>query len=155
MHLVENDRALLDDFLRLNEEWISAYFEIETSDRALADNPGRIIDEGGYIFSLVSGGTVAGVCALFNEGNGTYELARMAVAPEQQGKGYGNRLMTACLGKLAEIGATRVYLLSNTKLEAAISLYKKHGFETVSVGQHPVYARANIVMERSISTTGA
>ncbi len=151
MEIAVNDKNHLDDFIRLNEEWISTYFEIEEVDKALAANPAKIIDEEGYIFSLSSGSEVLGVCALFNEGNGTYELARMAVSPKAQGNGYGHKLILTSLSKLTEIGAKKVYLVSNTKLEAAIALYKKHGFKTVSEGQHPVYSRANIVMERHVS----
>lgn len=151
MEVVENKKELLDDFIRLNEEWISTYFELEDVDHALAENPHQIIENGGYIFSLITEDKVVGVCALFNEGNGVFELARMAVSPQSQGGGFGHQLMQACLSKLLAIGARKVYLLSNTKLEAAISLYKKHGFEVVSQGQHPVYSRANIVMERLVS----
>jgi len=43
--------------------------------------------------------------------------------------------------------ARRSYLLSNTVFGAPISLYRKHGFQTVTDGAHPVYARCNIVME--------
>lgn len=147
MEIHVNQKEHLDDFIRLNEEWISTYFEIEDVDRALAANPYKIIEDGGYIFSLVSDGSVLGVCALFNEGNGVFELARMAVSPKAQGRGFGDKLMLACLEKLKVIGANKVYLVSNTKLEAAIALYQKYGFKTKSEGQHPVYARADIVME--------
>lgn len=151
MEIVENDKQLQGEFIRLNEEWISTYFELEDADRDLAANPYQIIENGGYVFSLVSEGRVLGVCALFNQGNGTFELARMAVSPQSQGKGLGHKLMLTCLAKLSEIGAQKVYLVSNTKLDAAIALYKAHGFKTISQGQHPVYSRANIVMERYIS----
>ncbi len=150
MNIIENSRDYLADFIRLNEEWISQYFEIEETDKNLASNPFKIIEDGGYIFCLVSGDNVMGVCALFNVGDGEFELARMAVSPACHGKGYGNRLIEHCLSKLKEINAQRVYLVSNTKLEAAISLYKKHGFQTVSAGPHPIYSRANIVMERHV-----
>jgi putative acetyltransferase len=148
--ILVNKRELVSEFIRLNEEWISHYFEIEDVDCALAENPWRIIENGGYIFSLVSEGKVLGVCALFNEGEDNFELARMAVSPDAQGNGYGNLLVQASLSKLAEIGARRVYLISNTKLAAAIALYQKHGFTTIFEGPHPAYARANIVMERGI-----
>ena len=88
-----------------------------------------------------------GVCALFNEGNGVFELARMAVSPSHQCKGYGKALLEACLNKSQAINAQKVYLVSNTKLESAIALYKKFGFVTIQTGQHPVYSRADIVME--------
>ena len=112
--------------------------------------PYKIIEDGGYIFSLVSESKVLGVCALFNDGDGIYELARMAVSPTCHGKGYGNQLIEHCLSKLKEISAQKVYLVSNTKLGAAIGLYKKYGFKTVLEGPHPVYSRANIVMERHV-----
>ena len=75
----------------------------------------------------------------------------MAVAPEHQGNGYRQKLMETCLFKLSEISAKEVFLVSNTKLESAISLYIKNGFKTVSEGRHPAYSRANIVMARNVS----
>jgi putative acetyltransferase len=150
MNIIENSKDHLDDFIRLNEEWISQYFQIEETDRKLAAHPYQIVENGGYIFCLVSESEVLGVCALFNDGNGIYELARMAVSPAHHGKGYSNLLIEHCFLKLKAIQAGGVYLVSNTKLVAAISLYKKHGFQTVSEGPHPVYSRANIVMERHV-----
>jgi putative acetyltransferase len=150
MKIIENSREYLSDFIRLNEEWIKQYFSIEEADINLASNPFKIIEDGGYIFYLVSGNNVLGVCALFNEGDGVFELARLAVSPACHGNGYGNRLIEHCLSKLKEINAQRVYLVSNTKLDAAIGLYKKYGFQTVSEGPHPVYSRANIVMQRHV-----
>lgn len=131
MEVVENRKEHLKEFIRLNEEWISTYFSIEDVDRALAADPYQIIENSGYIFSLVVGGEVLGVCALFNENKGVFELARMAVAPNHQGKGYSNLLIEACFKKLKDVGANRVYLVSNTQLKAAISLYKKYGFNVI------------------------
>ena len=148
--IFENNRDHLPDFIRLNEEWISTYFAIEDTDLALAANPAQVIDDGGYIFSLVVDDAVVGVCALFREKNNTFEIARMAVSPEHRGEGHGNALMQACLEKLHDLKANKAYIVSNTKLEAAISLYKKYGFETTHLGDHPVYTRANIVMEKNV-----
>jgi putative acetyltransferase len=146
LELFENNSEHLHDFIRLNEEWISTYFEIEDVDRQLAADPQKVIDDGGYVFSLTLDKKVIGVCALFNHGNDIYELARMAVSPDHQGKGYGKQLIQVCLEKAQELHAKKVFLVSNTKLESAISLYKKHGFKIVSTAQHPVYSRANIML---------
>ncbi|MGJ8697574.1 MAG: GNAT family N-acetyltransferase [Verrucomicrobiaceae bacterium] len=143
----ENNREHLESFIRLNEEWIRTYFSLEETDHKLAADPGKIIDEGGFVFSLAEGGEVVGVCALFCEGEGVFELARMAVSPGCQGRGIGDQLMTVCLAKAREVGAKKVYLVSNTKLEAAIQLYLKYGFVATHTGPHPLYSRANIVME--------
>ena len=145
-----NADQYLPDFIRLNEAWIAHYFKIEEADRELARNPTKIIDDGGYIFTLLENSRVVGVCALFKEANGVYQLARMAVSPEFQGKGYGNLLMDAAFAKLEDIGASRVYLLSNTILAPAIALYRKYGFTVQQEGQHPVYARCNIVLEKKL-----
>lgn len=144
----ENNREHLPDFIRLNEQWIRQYFTLEESDRTLAAAPEQVIEQGGYVFSLVEDGQVVGVCALFNEGDGMYELARMAVDPDHQGKGYGDVLMETTVAKLDDLGARKVRLLSNTTLKSAIALYRKHGFETVSTEPHPVYQRCDIVMEK-------
>lgn len=150
MDVAENKHAYLNDFIRLNEEWISTHFEIEEADKNLAKNPGKIIDDGGYIFSLIVNEEIVGVCALINEGNGIFELARMAVSPKHHRKGYGEKLMQLCLAKLKEIDARKVYLLSNTKLIAALTLYEKYGFQTTSKKQHPAYSRGNVIMEQNV-----
>lgn len=150
MDIFENHRDHLPDFIRLNERWISHYFELEEADRALASAPERIIEEGGFVFSLVEDTEVVGVCALFKKSDGIFELARMAVDPACQGKGHGGALIETALAKLDAIGARKVLLLSNTVLAPAIALYRKHGFEVVSTEQHPVYRRCNIVMEKML-----
>lgn len=150
MAVLINQTEYLNDFIRLNEAWIARYFRIEEADRSLAGNPSKIIEDGGFIFTLLVGNEIVGVCALFKDDGHTFQLARMAVAPEHQGKGYGDVLMSAAIDKLREIKASRVYLLSNTILVPAISLYQKYGFTTASVGQHPIYARCNIVMEKKL-----
>ncbi len=151
MKIEVNEEKYLNDFVRLNEQWITKYFELEQADIDLAKDPGKIVRGGGYIFAAVEENEVLGVCALFKEGAGKYQLARMAVNPKYQGSGIGRYLLQSVLDRLEEIGASTVYLISNTKLESAIHLYKKFGFTTVSIGQHPVYSRANIEMERRVS----
>lgn len=148
MRIETNNIAHLPEFVRLNELWISEHFSLEDADKALAANPGEVIENGGFVFSLESEGRVVGVCALFREGPERFQLARMAVEPSLRGHGYGRMLMEHALEHARSNGARSVYLLSNTVLEAAIALYKRFGFVTVSTGQHPVYARCNIVMER-------
>jgi GNAT superfamily N-acetyltransferase len=143
-----NNREHLADFIRLNEQWISEHFALEDVDRALAANPGGVMDEGGFIFTLTDGDEVVGCCALFKSGADEFELARMAVSPTRRGGGFGRQLIEAAIAKAIALEAKRVYLVSNTKLESAIALYQKTGFVTTSLGQHPVYARANIEMER-------
>jgi len=151
MEIFENNADHYQSFIDLNEQWITSFFEIEEVDRKLAANPDKVVTDGGFIFSLVSEEEVVGVCALFNDGNGVYELARMAVDPEYQGRKFGDKLMQVSLGKLREIGASKVYLLSNKRLAKALTMYRKYGFLTMSEEAHPVYTRCDITMELEIS----
>ena len=143
---IDNERHC-QDFVRLNELWITEHFSLEESDRQLAADPFRVVRDGGHILSLAEGGQVVGVCALFRDSPQRYQLARMAVEPSRRGQGYGEALIRAAIQTARASGATTLYLLSNTALRPAISLYGKHGFRTVADGPHPVYARCNIVME--------
>lgn len=145
-----NNESHYEDFIVLNEQWITKHFSLEAGDIALAENPNAIIEKGGFILSLLEDDTVAGVCALFNQGTGGYELARLAVNELHRKKGHGSTLIKVALEVLKNKGIKKVNLMSNTKLTAAISLYKKHGFEVLSEGVHPVYSRCNIVMERTV-----
>jgi len=138
------------DFIILNEQWITEHFTFEAGDIALAENPSTVVVKGGFILSLLEDDTVIGVCALFNQGAGGYELARLAVNELHRKKGHGTTLIKAALEILKNNGVKKVNLMSNTKLTAAISLYKKHGFEVLFEGVHPVYSRCNIVMERAV-----
>src|SRR5690606_23210729 len=103
--------------------------------------------EGGSILTLSNRGEVIGACALLREEDGVMQLARMAVAAGERGKGWGRILLATALQRARQLGARRVRLFSNTRLGAAIHLYEAFGFRAVHRGPHPRYARCNIVME--------
>src|SRR5262245_6520488 len=116
---IDNDRHCAD-FVRLNELWIKEHFALEGADQKLAEDPYQIVRDGGHLLSVVDGGRVVGVCALFRESSDRFELARMAVEPIERGKGYGDALIGAAIKIAREDGAKILYLLSNTVLQPAI-----------------------------------
>lgn len=135
-------------FRSLNEEWITAHFQIEEADRrALNDPEGYILKPGGHILMAVRAGDAIGSAALIPHGAGCFELAKMAVTPAARGLGIGRRLAEAALRRASEQGATRVFLESNTKLTAAIALYEKLGFRRIE-GEASPYQRCDIQMEK-------
>jgi DNA-binding MarR family transcriptional regulator/N-acetylglutamate synthase-like GNAT family acetyltransferase len=139
-------------FKKLNEEWISKYFKMEEADYKALDNPKEyILDTGGYIFVALYKQEVAGVCALIKMDDSMYdfELAKMAVSPQVQGKGIGYLLGQVSIEKARSLGANKVYLESNTILKPAIGLYHKLGFRKV-IGHSSPYERCNIQMELSL-----
>ncbi|MEY4580703.1 MAG: hypothetical protein RL701_5406, partial [Pseudomonadota bacterium] len=113
-------------------------------------DPGVILRNDGHTLTALDEGAVAGVTALLRRGPDHFELGRMAVAAAYRERGVGYALGLEALTKAKQRGATHVSLVSNTKLTAAIALYRKLGFLTVSEGQHPNYARGNITMRREL-----
>ena len=134
-------------FRQMNLDWITLYWEVEDADRLYLENPRKkILEPGGAILMALDEGEAVGTVALISMGSGSYELAKMAVDERVRGKGIGWRLGRALLDRAREIGATRVYLESNTILEPAINLYRKLGFRSIK-GSVSGYDRCNIQME--------
>jgi putative acetyltransferase len=135
-------------FGQLNREWIETYFAMEDADRKVLGDPrGEIVDRGGEVFFLLEGDQVRGTCAVLRHSPADYEIAKMAVAPEARGRGYGDLLMEAAIRFAGDAGARRVIIVSNTLLEPAIRLYQKHGFVQVPLTRDQRYLRANIRLE--------
>lgn len=150
--VIKYDPRFLQSFVELNRQWIEQYFELEAMDLAQLRNPDEfILNPGGEIFFVLEGESVLGTCAMVPHGPGCYEVAKMAVSPSARGRGVGDVLMQTCLDWARDKGANRIMLLSNTILEPAISLYKKHGFQVVHLGSHPDYDRCNIEMKIDLS----
>jgi DNA-binding MarR family transcriptional regulator/N-acetylglutamate synthase-like GNAT family acetyltransferase len=136
------------DFKRLNVEWIERYFRVEAADLKALDHPDEyIMERGGHILLAEYQGQIVGTCALLKMDENSFELAKMAVSPLVQGLGIGFRLGEAAIAKATSLGATRLYLESNTKLTPALQLYHKLGFRKTVAGQPSPYERCNIQME--------
>lgn len=137
-------------FKQLNEEWIKQYFKMEETDYKSLDHPeDYILNKGGHILIALYNNEPVGACALIKMDSKKYELAKMAVSPKAKGKGIGWLLGNACITKAKELGATKLYLESNTILKPAISLYHKLGFKKVTGIPSP-YERCNIQMELEV-----
>jgi putative acetyltransferase len=138
-------------FERLNLEWIERWFTVEEEDRKVfADPAGRIVEPGGQIFFVVDEAGVRGTCAMIRHDAETFELAKMAVEPAAQGRGYGDRLVEAAVEFARAAGARRIMLVSNTLLGPALTLYRKHGFRDVPLDPANGYTRADIQQELSL-----
>lgn len=135
-------------FERLNRQWIETYFVVEPADREILGDPrGKILDRGGQVFFVLERDEVQGTCAVLRHSEDECEIAKMAVEPAARGRGFGDLLMEACVGFARQIGSRRVAIISNTVLEPAIRLYRKHGFVQVPLATDPRYRRANIRLE--------
>ena len=137
-----------DAFYQLNKHWIERYFTMESSDHAsLGDPENYILKKGGHVLLVQNpDGDICGTVALIAMDDDCYELAKMAVADSEQGKGLGALLGEAAIQKARDTGAKKLYLESNRKLAPAISLYRKLGFKEVDKPTPSPYARCDIQM---------
>ncbi|QBA23233.1 GNAT family N-acetyltransferase [Chryseobacterium indologenes] len=136
-------------FKALNEEWIKTYFVMEAGDYKLLDNPEEhILHKGGHIVFALLDGEAVGTCALVKTEDSplTFELSKMAVSPKAQGKKLGYLLGKTLVEKAKELKAEKVFLVTNSILVPAITLYEKLGFIHTPIS-NAEYDRADVQME--------
>ena len=142
--------AYQDDWKNLNIAWISRDYEVEQVDLDTLDFPEKyFINDGGAVLlaQREEDGEIVGTVALQPFGNGAFELAKMTVSEEVRGLKIGELLGIAALNRARQLGAKRVFLLSNaSKAYQAINLYFKLGFRCVALESNE-FMRANIQME--------
>ena len=120
---------LASHFRTLNEPWISRVFGMDEANRlVLADPKGHIIDKGGAIYFARVADKIVGCAALVFHEAATYELAKMAVLPEYRKNGIGRALALEIIALARQRQANELFLLSSSKLTAAIALYESLGF---------------------------
>lgn len=137
------------DFARLNLEWLEMHFVVEPIDRSvLLDPDTHILEPGGRILFAIDGDDhVVGTVALKREGEGVYELTKMAVDPARRGAGIGRQLLLATLAAFKRLDGRELFLESSSKLAPALHLYQSVGFEhrpAPRPGSH--YRRADVYM---------
>jgi ribosomal protein S18 acetylase RimI-like enzyme len=139
--------ALQPYFEFINKAWVTQYFSLEPFDLAQLENPEQtILAKGGEIIFAKIGERIAGTVALIPSEEGVWEMIKMGVSPEFQGKGAGELLGKQILEIARQKGATKVRLYTHTKLEAAIKLYHRLGFVPCEL-ECGAYGRCNQKME--------
>lgn len=153
LRIVDYSPRWREDFARLNIEWLERWFVVEPIDReVLSDPETHILAQGGHVIFAVTDShdgveRAIGTVALLREDEGTYELTKMAVAPEARGGGIGRRLMMAALDRFHASNGRELFLESNKKLAPALALYESVGFRhrpAPRPGSH--YGRADVYM---------
>lgn len=139
-------------FKDLNIEWLEKYFWVEPHDEEVLGKPQKyIIEPGGNIFFVKEGEIIIGTVALMRMEEGIFELTKMAVTPQSQGKKIGQKLLDHTLKYAKARGWKKLIIYSNRKLENAIFIYKKYGFNEIPIEGNNPYARGDIKMELPLS----
>lgn len=145
--IVDYDERYADAFARLNLEWLEKYFVVEPVDRDVLSNPrSTIIDRGGAVLYACTAGRAVGTVALKRSGDRIFELTKMAVTENWQGRGIGRRLLGAAVARFQQMGGEILYLESNSALKTALALYESAGFRHETPPKGSEYARADVYM---------
>ncbi len=135
-------------FKDLNTSWLEKFFTVEPKDIQLMDDCQKsIIDPGGFIFFAKYNEEIAGCLALLYRQDTVYELGKMAVAENHQGKQIGQKLLTYAIDFAKRNDWRKLVLYSSTLLPAALHIYTKNGFQEVPLENDNPYARSDIKME--------
>ena len=115
------------------------------------------LDSGSVYFACArrdDGGVAGYVVAWFVADQG--EIANIAVAPDQRGRGVGRALLDAALGEAGARGISAVFLEVRDSNQRARELYASRGFE--EVGRRRRYYRRPvedaIVLRRTLTLAG-
>jgi ribosomal protein S18 acetylase RimI-like enzyme len=154
LEIVAFETRYASSFFELNKAWLEAHFLIEPYDFKVLQNPREmVLEKGGYIFFGTISEEVVATFALTPSGPASMELNKMAVREDWRSKGIGHRLMSFALAHCQALELEVLELYTHTKLQSALHLYRKFGFEVVPVPSDCVYERADIRMQRVLRTT--
>lgn len=136
-------------FEKFNRDWIEEFFWMEPIDFEVLQNPeDHIINRGGAILMAQFNNEMAGTVALKFVEPEVYEFTKMAVNEKFRGLKIGEALSLKAIEKARVLGGRKIILYSNTKLEPAIGLYRKLGFQEIPLDGP--YKRSNIKMELTL-----
>jgi len=134
-------------FQEINLFWVEEYFSVEPFDLEQLQNPETfILNSGGAILLAKEGDRIVGTVGLKFVDHGLFEMIKMAVIPEYQGRGIGRLLAEAIILEARKMGGKKLQLYSNTKLIPALGLYRSLGFAEL-LPDCGKYLRCDIKME--------
>lgn len=140
------------DFKELNIAWLEKFFWVEPHDEEVLGKPEKyILQPGGNIFFVKTGDKIIGTVALMKMEEGVFELTKMAITPQYQGQQLGQKLMEHTLEYARTQGWKHLIIYSNRKLENAIYIYEKYGFEEIPIESNNPYSRGDIKMKLDLS----
>ena len=119
-------------FYELNKNWIEEYWELEQSDLNDLLNPiTPVIEKGGEIFFILHKEVIIGTAAIIPLDNRIMELAKMTIHVNYRGLGLSKILLSQCISYAKNEKMKEIFLISNSKLKAARSLYDIFNFKEV------------------------
>lgn len=118
--------------IREYTEWLGRDLAFQGLEDELADLGGKYLPpHGRLVVAVTTDGTVVGCVAYHRLDDTTAEMKRLYVQPAGRGHHLGEWLAERIMELAREDGCTRMVLDTVKPLEAAVSLYRKLGFDEI------------------------
>lgn len=152
MKIVPYEKKYKNIFIEMNKQWISNMFVIEKEDLDVLNNIEQTIEAGGQIFFAIDDNDeVMACCMIAPLPNGEWEIEKFCARGMYTGTGAGTACLKACIDYAKERHIEKLVIVTNTKCEQAIRLYRKFGFVEVPVDREKFhFDRANIAFEQEL-----
>lgn len=150
MKIIEYDSKYKEDFIQFNKDWIIDNFGfLEDEDIKTFEKMDEELANGAMIYFAIEDGSALACCMAKPMENGTWEICKLASNKNRDHKGCGSAVFEAAVQWAIDHGAKRLFILSNSKLKAAIHIYEKFGFHQLKLDDYE-YVRGDIAFERVI-----
>lgn len=153
MNIVQYKTEYKKYFIQFNTDWIKDNFGyLEKEDLETFNQIEANLAKGGMIYFAVENGNVLATCMAKPLGDdGTWELCKLGSDNHLPHKGAGSAVFEAAMNWAIRHEANRLFILSNSKLKAALHIYEKFGFREVKLDDYK-YVRGDIAFEYIVNT---
>lgn len=148
MRVIEYQEKYKKDFIKFNTDWIKDNFGyLEEEDLETFNHIEENLEKGAMIYFALEKEDVLAACMVKPLGDqGIWEVCKLGSNKHLPHKGAGSAVFEAAMNWGIEHGAKKLFLLSNSKLKAALHIYEKYGFHEIKLEDYE-YVRGDIAFE--------
>lgn len=147
MNVIQYQAKYKKDFIQFNTDWIEDNFGyLEAEDIETFNHIEESLEKGAMIYFAVENGNVLATCMAKPLNDETWELCKLGSNKQLPHKGAGSAVFEAAMHWAVRHGAKKLFILSNSKLKAALHIYEKYGFHEVKLDDYE-YVRGDIAFE--------
>lgn len=148
MNVIQYQEKYKEAFIQFNTDWIIDNFGfLEEEDNETFSHIEESLEKGAMIYFAVENENVLATCMTKPlDADGTWELCKLGSNKHLSHKGAGSAVFEAAMNWAVSHGAKKLFILSNSKLKAALHIYEKYGFHEIKLEDYE-YVRGDIAFE--------